>query len=119
MRIHYIILIIEYNHVYINVTRALRIYKKLYKLQNVLAPFTLTDYKFNDQNVMDLISRQTDCDKSLFNMNIAEMKWDEYWLNCVRGCIKYILHEPGKPNIETWRRFDTNLLFLLLLLLFK
>lgn len=91
-------------------TRAVRIYKKIYKLLNVLSPFTLIEYKFNDQNVMDLISRQTDRDKQLFDMNLANINWNTYWESCVRGCFKYIFHEPETPNIDTWRRYDTNVL---------
>lgn len=102
------ILIIDKNNY---VLRALRIYKKVYKLQNVLSPFTLIEYKFNDHNVMDLISRQTDYDKLLFNMNLVNLKWDSYYENSIRGCIKYVLHESGKPNLEIWRRYDTSLSF--------
>jgi hypothetical protein len=92
------------------VISAVRIYKKVYKLQNVLSPFTLIEYKFNDQNVMDLISRQTDCDKSLFNMNLADLNWEAYCESCIRGCFKYILLESEMPKLDIWKRYDTNLL---------
>lgn len=90
-------------------TRAVRIFKKVYKLQNVLSPFTLNEFEFNDQNVMDLIARQNDCDKSLFHMSLVNLNLVSYYEICIRGCLKYLLHEPAKPNLGTWKRYHGHL----------
>lgn len=88
-----------------NKFRALKIYQKIYKMQLTMSAFTLHELKFDDQNVMDLISRQTNYDKVLFDINLANMQWKSFFDSCVRACLQNILHESGTPNVEMWKRY--------------
>lgn len=71
----------------------------------LVSPFTQIEYKFDDQNVKNLIACQTKHDKILFDMDMANMQWKQYYEHCVRGCMQFLLHESGKPNMEVWKRY--------------
>lgn len=55
--------------------------------------FGTTDFKFDDRNLKALISSQSDEDKQLFNFDITNIKWDEYFLKSIHGIRKYILKD--------------------------
>lgn len=80
-------------------------YKKIYKNQIYTSPFGLKEHEFEDFNVMNLIERQNHSDKVLFNVNLANLQWDKYFENCVRGCLQFIFKESGKTNLDVWKRY--------------
>lgn len=55
--------------------------------------FAVTDFKFDDKQLKALISSQSDEDKKLFNMDITNIKWEEYFLKTIYGIKKYILKD--------------------------
>lgn len=61
--------------------------------------FGTTDFKFDDRNLKALISSQSDEDKQLFNFDITNIKWDEYFLKSIYGIKKYILKDSDDLTV--------------------
>jgi len=60
--------------------------------------FAVTDFKFDDKQLKALISSQSDVDKKLFNMDITNINWEEYFLKTIYGIKRYILKDSEDPT---------------------
>lgn len=65
--------------------------------------FGTNNYVFDDQNVKTLISLQSKQDKKLFNMDLSDIVWKDYFFNCLEGIKKYILNDP-ENDLEGHKR---------------
>ncbi|XP_027845565.2 fatty acyl-CoA reductase wat-like [Aphis gossypii] len=79
--------------------RATKIYKKVKIMMDDMRYFGTTDFKFDDRNLKALISSQSDEDKQLFNFDITNIKWDEYFLKSIYGIKKYILKDSDDLTV--------------------
>lgn len=56
--------------------------------------FTHSKFTFDDKNVKLLILSQSSRDKKLFNIDLSDINWVDYHLDCIRGIRRYMLNDP-------------------------
>ncbi|CAK1593023.1 unnamed protein product [Parnassius mnemosyne] len=69
-------------------------YKKIEKFSSVIGYFALRDWKFHNRNVQLLLKELCLADKYLFDFDIAQLDWKEYFSSYVRGVRVYLLKDP-------------------------
>ncbi|XP_050308705.1 fatty acyl-CoA reductase wat-like [Anthonomus grandis grandis] len=69
-------------------------YQKINKFADVLAYFTLNQWKFKNDNVQSLWKKMKKHDKELFDFNIEALNWDMYFYTYTRGARVYLLKDP-------------------------
>jgi len=81
-------------------------YRKLEKFADVISYFSLRSWIFHDKNTRGLLSRLSKQDQFLFQFNISQLNWDDYFYRHVCGIRMYILKDPletisqGKKHIQ-------------------
>eukprot|EP00102_Acyrthosiphon_pisum_P013265 XP_008182779.1 PREDICTED: fatty acyl-CoA reductase 1 isoform X2 [Acyrthosiphon pisum] len=79
--------------------RVTKIYKKMDAMMRDMSYFSCNDFKFDDKQLKALISSQSDEDKKLFNMDITNINWEEYFFKSILGIKKYILKDSEDPKV--------------------
>lgn len=69
-------------------------YKKMHKFSSVISYFSLQSWLFRDSNTRSLVQKLSKLDQSLFNFDIAQLDWNDYFIKHVRGIRLYILKDP-------------------------
>jgi fatty acyl-CoA reductase len=69
-------------------------YQKIHKFVDVIAYFSVQQWKFTDQNVQALQSRMTPVDQELFDFNIARLDWPSVFKTCMQGLRVHFAKEP-------------------------
>jgi fatty acyl-CoA reductase len=69
-------------------------YQKIHKFVDVIAYFSIQQWKFTDHNVQALWSRMTPLDQELFDFNIAKLDWQNVFKNCMKGLRIHFAKEP-------------------------
>ncbi|XP_050541784.1 fatty acyl-CoA reductase wat-like [Daktulosphaira vitifoliae] len=73
--------------------RVTPLYSKLdAMLREMGTNFACKSFKFDDTNLKNLISCQNDYDKQLFDMDLSNINWHDYFLNCIYGARSYVLN---------------------------
>ncbi|CAH1164707.1 unnamed protein product [Phaedon cochleariae] len=73
----------------------LRIQDKLTKAAGCLEYFTTQEWKFDDENVRNLVGTLTEKDKKEFCFDVAKIDWENYIQNYVIGIRRYIFKEDA------------------------
>lgn len=73
-------------------------YQMLDVLQREMKFFGVNRFNFDNKNVIKLMSLQSRKDKTLFNMDLSDMKIDEYTKNCIIGFKQFILNEHDNSS---------------------
>ncbi|VVC29128.1 Hypothetical protein CINCED_3A024702 [Cinara cedri] len=76
-------------------TKAVKLYKKLDVMMNEMEFFAFNEFRFDDTRLQELIASQSDTDKNLFNIEISNIVWEDYFLKSIIGFKRYILKENG------------------------
>ncbi|CAH0548641.1 unnamed protein product [Brassicogethes aeneus] len=78
-----------------------KIYMRYEKLRSALTFFTLKEWKFHTKNTRKLYSSLSEADKRMFNFDVTNIYWPDYFMVCSKGIRRYLL----KENFE----FDYNI----------
>ncbi|XP_015184071.1 PREDICTED: putative fatty acyl-CoA reductase CG8306 [Polistes dominula] len=74
----------------------LRMHRNINNSLGRLEKFIFTEWKFNNPNYMNLSNSLTKEDEEDFYLNIKTLVWDDYFLDLVIGCRKYLSKEPSE-----------------------
>lgn len=81
-----------------------KVYQKLDQASKVLAAFTMNQWTFEDTNRRFLMNQlMSDKDRALFDFDISELDWLEFFKGYVMGVRSFLLKEPAS-NLEQARR---------------
>ncbi|XP_076382452.1 fatty acyl-CoA reductase wat-like [Megalopta genalis] len=69
-------------------------YAKVDKFSDVISFFSTRQWKFRDENVKKLWSKLGPIDRKIFNFNVADIYWPEYFDVYVTGIRVYLLKDP-------------------------
>lgn len=76
----------------------------MHKFINVITYFSLKSWTFRDNNTRSLAKRMSKLDQSLFQMDMNNLDWDEYFQAHVFGIRLYILKDPLESIPEGIKR---------------
>lgn len=69
------------------------LYSKIHRAVNSLEYFTMREWIFHCNNVLNLANHQIGQDKKIFNFSLKTLHWPTYFENYVYGVRKYLLKE--------------------------
>lgn len=69
-------------------------YQKIHKFVDVIAYFSVQQWKFTNQNVQALQSRMAPLDQELFDFNVARLDWQSVFRACMEGLRVHFAKEP-------------------------
>ncbi|KAH8236400.1 hypothetical protein KR026_000808 [Drosophila bipectinata] len=85
--------------------RMIRLYDKIHKTIEILAPFVDTSWRFDTENTQCLWRRMSAEDQKLFDFDIRSLNWDDYFLQALPGIRIYLgKEEPGAESLERGRK---------------
>ncbi|VVC27561.1 Fatty acyl-CoA reductase, C-terminal [Cinara cedri] len=67
--------------------------------------FASRHFHFDDTRLQELIASQSDMDKRLFNMEISNIVWKDYFLKSIKGFKRHILKE-NEYSPEAKQRYN-------------
>ncbi|KAL5281183.1 hypothetical protein ACFFRR_004916 [Megaselia abdita] len=82
-----------------------RLHTNVWNSLNKLEKFIFTEWKYDNTKTLQVAKNQLDADKENFYIDIAELKWEDYFLNMLLGVRQYLNYEKPK-NLETARSKD-------------
>lgn len=88
-----------------------KLHKNVWNSLKLLEKFIFTEWKFHNNNTKALIKTQSIMDKKLYNIDLATLEWEVYFINLVNGVRRYLSKENQK-TMEAARRKDKILLAL-------
>jgi hypothetical protein len=71
-----------------------KIYQKVQKSMDVISYFCIQQWKFNNDNMQNLLRKMNPQDKHLFNFDITLLDWEETMSAAVRGLRIYVMEDP-------------------------
>lgn len=71
----------------------------------MLEKFIFTEWKFHNKNTLVLIKTMSPVDQKQFNIDIATLKWEDYFINLAQGVRQYLNNESPK-NLPAARKKD-------------
>nr|XP_012544375.2 putative fatty acyl-CoA reductase CG5065 isoform X1 [Bombyx mori] len=96
--------------------------RRIRAMTEVLHFFVLREWTFPCDNIRRLRRRLTARDRRIYHLDVAEVHWDELYLNFVKGTRKYLLQEKEEDLKEAQKRMKrlrlvhyTTIVFLVLL----
>lgn len=72
---------------------------------NKLEKFIFTEWKYDNSKTLQVAKNQSEADKTTFYIDIAELKWEDYFLKMLLGVRQYLNNEKPK-NLEAARKKD-------------
>lgn len=69
-------------------------YKKISKFSEVLAYFATREWRFSNDNTQKLFKELCVADKLIFDFDISQLDWSDYFYNYIRGVRVYLLKDP-------------------------
>lgn len=90
------------------ITRLWNVYKKIGKLDSVLAYFTMRTWTFSNRNVHSLWNKLSEHDKKNVMFDMKQLNWNDFFLTYVSGCRVYLAKDPMStlPQAQVrWRRW--------------
>lgn len=79
-------------------------YKKMHKFIDVITYFSLKSWTFRDKNTRSLIKNMSKLDQYLFQMDMTNLSWDQYFKKHVIGVRLYIIKDPIESLPEGVKR---------------
>lgn len=61
-----------------------------------LKTFIFTEWKFHNRRTIELHNSLSETDKTLFNLDIKSLVWEDYFINLTQGVRTYLNNEPPK-----------------------
>lgn len=92
-----------------------RLHTNVWNSLRLLEKFIFTEWKFHNTNTQALIKTLSPTDRELFNIDLATLDWEDYFINLTQGVRRYLNKEKPK-TLGAARKKDTILLFLHILL---
>lgn len=92
-----------------------RLHTNVWESLNLLEKFIFTEWKFHNKNTIILSKTMSPVDQKLFNIDIGELRWDDYFINLAQGVRQYLNNETMK-TLPAARKKDKILLILHILL---
>ncbi|KAH8306477.1 hypothetical protein KR018_012423 [Drosophila ironensis] len=81
--------------------RMIKLYDKIHKTIEILAPFVDTSWHFDAENTKSLWRRMSAVDQKLFDFDMQNLNWDEYFIHALAGIRIYLGKEkPGAESLE-------------------
>ncbi|XP_050339346.1 fatty acyl-CoA reductase wat-like isoform X1 [Bactrocera neohumeralis] len=74
--------------------RLLNTYKKIHRFMRVIEYFSMRQWDFKIDNVINLWNRLSDKDKDIFFFDMTQLDWDLFLQQYFRGIRQYLLHDP-------------------------
>lgn len=74
----------------------MRVQNKIHRAVTSLQFFTTHEWRFLNDNMMDLITKMHPEDRENFDFNVSKIEWRSYLESYVLGTRKYILKEDPK-----------------------
>lgn len=74
-------------------------YRKIHKFSNVIHYFSTRQWNFRNDNVVKLWQKMNSIDRKIFNFDMENLDWDQYFYLHVRGLRAYMVHDSF-DNIE-------------------
>ncbi|CAF3527600.1 unnamed protein product [Adineta steineri] len=71
----------------------LKLCDRIYKSVRTLDFFTSHSWSFPNDNSLGLQQEMNDTDQKIFNFDLKDMDWDQYWFHYCLGAKQYILRE--------------------------
>lgn len=71
----------------------LKISQKIEKLCSLISYFSTRQWDFNDKNTLEMWETLDNRDKELFPFDVAELKWEEYFVHYMLGARKFLLKD--------------------------
>ncbi|XP_003704946.1 putative fatty acyl-CoA reductase CG8306 [Megachile rotundata] len=80
-----------------------RLHKNVNASLDRLKTFIFTEWKFHNPRTIELHNSLSETDKTLFNLDIKPLVWDDYFVNLTQGVRRYLNNEPPKtlPKART------------------
>ncbi|XP_050339348.1 putative fatty acyl-CoA reductase CG5065 isoform X2 [Bactrocera neohumeralis] len=74
--------------------KLLNTYKKIHRFMRVIEYFSMRQWDFKIDNVINLWNRLSDKDKDIFFFDMTQLDWDLFLQQYFRGIRQYLLHDP-------------------------
>ncbi|XP_017041065.1 fatty acyl-CoA reductase wat isoform X2 [Drosophila ficusphila] len=85
--------------------RMIKLYDKIHKNIDMLAPFVVRTWQFDSYNTHQLWMRMSAEDQKIYDFNMSSIDWDDYFLQALSGVRIYLAkEEPGPENLEKGRK---------------
>ncbi|KAI4499642.1 hypothetical protein M0802_005212 [Mischocyttarus mexicanus] len=87
--------------------RFLKMYRKLHAMLDVLSYFSLNEWKFTNERMINVIKKLTVKDQILFYCDMKDLDWDSYFATYLLGIRLYVLKDPIETLPQArrnWRR---------------
>lgn len=85
--------------------RLVRLHTNVWNSLNKLEKFIFTEWKYDNSKTLQVAKSQLEADKATFYIDIAELKWEDYFLKMLLGVRQYLNNEKPK-NLESARTKD-------------
>lgn len=83
--------------------RLLKSYKKIHAFTSVISYFTMRQWQFRNDAVMNLWDSLNPIDRQIFDFNIQDMSWEEYFKVMIAGFRLHVLKD-SPDTIEQARK---------------
>ncbi|XP_037730805.1 fatty acyl-CoA reductase wat isoform X1 [Drosophila subpulchrella] len=99
--------------------RMIKLYDKIHKNIDILAPFVDTTWHFDSSNTLKLWRSMSAGDQKLYDFDLGSIDWDDYFLQALSGIRIYLAkEEPGQETLERAKKILRRFKFLHRLLQF-
>lgn len=92
-----------------------RLHTNVWESLKLLEKFIFTEWKFHNKNTLILSKTMSPVDQKNFNIDIKELRWEDYFMNLAQGVRQYLNNESMK-TLPAARKKDKVLLILHILL---
>nr|XP_033335416.1 fatty acyl-CoA reductase wat-like isoform X2 [Megalopta genalis] len=69
-------------------------YKKLHKYARAINYFSAKQWEFRNENVRKMWGKLNSVDRKMFNFNVENIIWNDYFYHHVRGLRQYLVNDP-------------------------
>lgn len=83
-----------------------RLHTNVWNSLKLLDRFIFTEWKFNNPRTLELAKSMSAADRAKYNIDLAELEWEEYFISLTLGVRRYLNHEHPR-NMEAARGKDT------------
>ena len=71
----------------------MKAYRKMYYVNNLLEWYCTNEFIFSDRNVDAILNDMTPKDKQLFNFDMTQFTWEEFYFYCMKGVRVYLCND--------------------------
>lgn len=86
--------------------RLVRLHTNVWESLNRLEKFIFSEWRFNNPKTLDVSRQLSPMDREMFNIDISELKWPEYFVGLAQGVRRYLNNEHPK-TLAAARKKDT------------